>query len=102
MLAGYTQDLEIDAPLSQFRSATMSFYEADGLGSITSLTGSWGGAISNLYEYTAFGNLASSSGSTVNPLQYTGRDYDPETNLRYYRARYYDPSIGRFTRELAV
>jgi RHS repeat-associated protein len=27
---------------------------------------------------------------------YTGREYDEESNLYYYRARQYDPSIGRF------
>jgi RHS repeat-associated protein len=32
-------------------------------------------------------------------VQYTGRDYDAETGLNYYRARYYDPVIGRFISE---
>jgi RHS repeat-associated protein len=30
---------------------------------------------------------------------YTGREWDPETNLYYYRARYYDPKVGRFISE---
>jgi RHS repeat-associated protein len=29
----------------------------------------------------------------------TGRDWDPEIALYYYRARYYDPKTGRFTAE---
>ena len=29
----------------------------------------------------------------------TGREWDAETNLYYYRARYYDPSGGRFISE---
>jgi RHS repeat-associated protein len=37
--------------------------------------------------------------SAVNPLQYTGREWDQETGLYYYRARYYDPSTGRFLSE---
>ena len=42
-----------------------------------------------------------SSDSTVgdasgNPFRYTGRRFDPETGLYYYRARYYDPDLGRF------
>lgn len=38
----------------------------------------------------------------MNPYLYTGRDYDPETGLRYYRARYYDPTEGRFLSEDAL
>jgi len=38
-------------------------------------------------------------GHPSNSTQYTGRDYDAETGLRYYRARYYDPAVGRFLTE---
>ena len=31
-----------------------------------------------------------------NDLLFHGRRYDKETNLYYYRARYYDPTTGRF------
>ena len=72
--------------------------EADGLGSTTSLTNSTG-AISNKYFYDSFGNVYSSSGSIVNPYQFTAREFDSETGLYYYRARYYDPSVGRFLSE---
>ena len=34
-----------------------------------------------------------------NDLLYTGREYDRDTGLYYYRARYYDPEIGRFISE---
>ncbi len=29
--------------------------------------------------------------------QFTGREFDPETGLYYYRSRYYAPQAGRFT-----
>ena len=75
-----------------------SYYHADGLGSITSLSTS-AGAIANTYTYDSFGKLTASTGSLVNPLRYTARESDSETGLYYYRARYYDPTAGRFTRE---
>ena len=35
--------------------------------------------------------------STVgNPYMFTGRRFDAETGLYYYRARYYSPQLGRF------
>jgi RHS repeat-associated protein len=37
-----------------------------------------------------------SSDSLTNYFRYTGREFDIETNLYYYRARYYDPTNGRF------
>jgi RHS repeat-associated protein len=50
----------------------------DGLGNV--LTNSWGTA------HSAIGN----------PWMFTGRQYDEETGLYYYRARYYDSGKGRF------
>ena len=38
-VARYSQGLNIDEPLAMLRSSTTSYYEADGLGSVTSLTG---------------------------------------------------------------
>ncbi len=41
----------------------------------------------------------SSSGTLVNSFRYTGREFDSETGLYYYRARYYEQEIGRFASE---
>jgi RHS repeat-associated protein len=48
--------------------------------------------------YWAFGETQATTGTPVNRLQYTGRENDG-TGLYYYRARYYDPTIGRFISE---
>jgi RHS repeat-associated protein len=96
--ARYLQDLNIDEPLAMLRSSTTSYYQADGLGSLTSLSNT-SGALANTYVYDSFGNLTASTGSLTNSFRYTGREFDTETGLYYYRARYYDPQPGRFLSE---
>ncbi len=44
-------------------------------------------------------SLRKSARSSKGGFAFTGREWDPETNLYYYRARYYDPKIGRFLSE---
>jgi len=96
-VARYLHGLNIDEPLAMLRSSVTSYYEADGLGSITSLSNS-SGSIANTYSYNSFGNLTASTGSLTNPFQFTAREHD-ESGLYFYRARYYDPSSGRFLSE---
>jgi len=84
--------------LAMLRSSATSYYDTDGLGSITSLTNS-SGAVAQTYTNDSFGKVTASSGSLTNPFQYTGREMDAETGLYYYRARYYDQSAGRFLSE---
>ena len=45
------------------------------------------------------GKQTNSSGSLTNPFQYVGREFDSESSLYYMRARYFDPSTGRFISE---
>jgi RHS repeat-associated protein len=97
-VARYAQGLNIDEPLAMLRSGATNYYEADGLGSLTSLSNT-SGALATTYTYDSFGNLVASSGNLVNSFRYTGREFDAETSLYYYRARYYDPTTGRFVKE---
>ena len=97
-VASYAQGPNIDEPLAMDRSGTIDYYEQDGLGSVTSLTAS-NGSVAQSYTYDSFGNQTASSGSLTNFFRYTGREFDTETNLYYYRARYYDPVGGRFATE---
>jgi RHS repeat-associated protein len=98
VLARYTGAIAIDEPLALLRSGTTSYFDTDALGSITSLSNS-GGALANTYTYDSFGRLTASTGTLINPFQYTGREFDAETGLHFYRARYFDPSTGRFLSE---
>ena len=84
--------------MAEYLSGTPYYYEADGLGSITSLSNS-SGILADTYTYDSFGKLTASTGMASNWFRYTGREYDTATGLYYYRARYYDPSSGRFASE---
>ena len=97
-VARYTQTQNIDEPLAILRSSTTSYYEADGLGSVTSLSNA-AGALTETYTFDSFGKTTNSTGSLANPFQYTAREFDSETNLYFFRARYYDPAAGRFLNE---
>src|SRR5208282_1620441 len=74
---------------------TPSFYGYDGHGSVRQLTNS-SGAVTDSYEYDAFGNLSNSTGSTPNNYLFAGEQYDPALALYYNRARYFNSATGRF------
>lgn len=98
IVARYSQTERVDEPLAILRSGTTSHYEQDGLGSVTSLSNT-AGALAQTYAFDSFGNQTASSGSLINSFRYTAREFDTETNLYYYRARYYDTGSGRFINE---
>ena len=95
----------IDEPLTLHdeSSSELYFYQRDGLGSVTELTDDQGDVIEH-YRYSPYGKRKIynsswseiSSTSTENPYYFTGRRFDEETGLYYYRARMYSAEIGRF------
>jgi len=56
------------------------------------------GALPTSYTYTPFGETSRSGSATANAFDYTGRE-DDGTGLKYYRARYYSPTLHRFVAE---
>ena len=82
---------------SQFISNTWttSYYSYDGFGSVRQLTNA-AGAVTDSYEYDAFGNSFTISGTTPNNYMYRGEQWDADLGLYYLRARYYNPLTGRF------
>jgi len=92
----YVHGSAIDQPLArEDGTGVLSFLHADALGSIIGMTNSSGAVIASR-RYDAFGNLELGA---VNGYAFTGREWDSETGLAYYRARYYDPKVGRFISE---
>jgi RHS repeat-associated protein len=79
------------------------YYHFDGLGSVVALS-DVNSVLVERYTYDVFGRPAirDANGTEIaesafaNPYLFTGRAYDAETGLYYYRARYYDYATGRF------
>jgi len=71
------------------------FYGYDGHGSVRQLFNS-SGAITDTYDYDAFGNLINSTGTTPNNYLFAGEQFDPALGMYFLRARYYNSNTGRF------
>ena len=71
-------------------------YLTDALSSTVVVTGSTGSSQVE-YSYEPFGSI-SITGTTTNSYTFTGREIDG-LGINYYRARYYNPTTGRFLSE---
>src|SRR5690349_22225628 len=86
----------IDDKLSLKSGTSTSYFLQDHLGSTVGLADG-SGAVTETNSYDSFGNPTNPFLSTR--YQFTGREYDVNSGLQYNRARWYDPSIGRFISE---
>lgn len=48
------------------------------------------------YEYDSFGNRVQVIGTEQQPYGFTGREFDGESGLHYFRARHLDTGLGQF------
>ncbi len=98
---GIDEPIQVTSHTSQVTGTF--YYHSDGLGSITALTDAAGNVVEK-YEYDAYGDIiikdandaVLSQSAVGNRFGFTGREYDSETGLYYYRARMYSPILGRF------
>lgn len=74
------------------------YYSYDGHGSVVNISNEDGKSIKT-YDYDAFGVELNRDVNDTNLFRYCGEQYDNETDSIYLRARYYNPSLGRFTTE---
>ena len=54
------------------------------------------GAVTDTYDYDAFGVLTHSTGSSPNTTLFAGEQYDRDLGLYFNLARYLNTSTGRF------
>ncbi len=93
--ADYVMGRGIDEVLTMDRSSTTYYYHFDGLNSIRNISNS-SGTVLETYDYDPYGKITTSLSSIGNPYYFTGRRFDTEIGIYHYRARAYDPDIGRF------
>jgi len=98
VVSRYAQAECIDEPLAMHRASVTSYFEQDCLDTVISLSNG-SGTLTQTYTFDSFGKQTASSGSLINPFQFTGREFDSETGLYFYRARYYSSGEGRFSSE---
>jgi len=92
----YINGIGIDDKLKVTSGTTSRYFLQDHLGSTVGMADT-NGNITESATYDSFGRIQSSNLTTR--YGYTGRETDSTTGLLYYRARQYDPQIGRFTSE---
>ena len=83
------------------RSNTRRYFYFNAHGDVTLITDA-NGDEQRRYDYDPYGEgraVEGYSGSYLNPFRYSGEYFDEETGFYYLRARYYDPTIGRFLTE---
>ncbi len=98
LLRKYIYGPGIDQPISMIEVAQSNatyYYHFDALGSVVALSDAAGDTVQT-YEYSVYGEVAVEDANHTNPYMFTGRTFDVETGLYYYRARYYNPFMGRF------
>ena len=72
-----------------------TYYTQNAHGDVVNLTNA-NGEVTKTYKYDAFGVEKNIVDSDENAFRYCGEYYDAESGTIYLRARYYDPSVGRF------
>jgi len=79
---------------------TVYYYGMDGHGNVANLTDRSGNVV-NSYLYDPYGNSLgkTETASIVNPWQYEGAFYEPESGIYLMGARYYAPQLGRFLQQ---
>jgi Rhs family protein len=96
LLKEYVYGPNVDEVLcAQTPAGGVAYYHQDALQSVTALTDGFANKVVS-YEYDVYGALTKTVGTIDNQILFTGRWLDSDTNLYYYRARWYDVSSGRF------
>jgi RHS repeat-associated protein len=92
----YLIGLQVQGQQTTVNGSTQKLYlMPDQKGSIRLVSDALG-AVLQRFAYDSYGNRIDQSGAPLTHLLYDGQMFDPIIRQYYLRARYYDPSTGRF------
>lgn len=77
-------------------STDTHFVAYDGNGNVMNLVKASNGANAASYEYGPFGEVLKVAGSVSNPLRFSSKYQDDETDMVYYGYRFFNPSTGKW------
>lgn len=97
LLRRYVHGAGVDEPLVWYEGSSVSatnrrYLHANHQGSIVALTDASGTTL----QVNAYDPYGVNGASNTARFQYTGQSAIPELGLYYYKARFYNPSLGRF------
>ncbi len=96
LLTRYFHGDQVDQLLGRQDSGTQYWYVTDYQGSVRDVLDN-SGNVKDAITYDGWGNIISETNSAYRGnYAWTGRMLDVETGLQYNRARWYDPSTGRW------
>jgi RHS repeat-associated protein len=81
--------------IAKLDSSGAHFYHTDHMGSSTVITNDNTVNEQDIFYYP-YGEIHTNSGTDEARHKFTGQEWDAETGLYYYGARYYDPKLARF------
>ncbi|WP_270170225.1 RHS repeat-associated core domain-containing protein [Paenibacillus sp. SYP-B4298] len=81
---------------AQQSASGKAYYLHNGHGDVIELRDGTGNTALNRYTYDIWGKPVIEQETVPNSFRYAGELWDGATQLQYLRARWYDPSVGRF------
>jgi RHS repeat-associated protein len=90
----------VDQLFARYDGTNTTWYLTDLLGSVRLLTDKNAATILDQLTYDSYGNIATETQpANGDRFKYAGREWDAEIGLYNNRARYYNPTVGRFLKE---
>jgi len=91
----YIKGIRTDEKTAMVSEGQLNYFLTDQFGSVRQIVNTMGQVVST-YDYEAYGRPQGQFETISNRYMFTGREWDRESSLYYFRHRMNDPHMGRF------